>query len=812
MREKPESLLTASGRVRGSMTSVQILWLAALCMTGITENVLAQQVATDPGSTHIFPAGGRRGTRVDVNVGGECLPPGTRFRLFGDGVSAPLELGAASTAQYAPSPRRRPGEQQITCPREWKSQLTIADDAKTGVRLWRLGCARGGTGGRPFIIGDLPEFIESEPNSRSENAQHVELPVTINGQIAGESDLDYFRFQIREGDIVRVDVAAGRLGSALDPVAQITGPDGNRITGDDLRVGADPVMAFRAATTGEYRLLISNVNFHGGPNFVYRATISTAPLTHFAFPPGGQSGTTREITYYALSGEGTRKTFGGCVTFPHNVGEFWNDAGSGTNSVPLIAGDLQEANETENNDSRETAQDLSWPLTMNGQFESAADEDWFRITARQGVAMTIECAPHPRWSPTLPVVDVTNPDGGVLASVSAVQTTTGIIRLEWHPPMDGAYFLRLRDLQQGIRGGPEFIYRLRVSEAVPDFVVSLKSDCINVVQGGRTEIDALVERRGGCVAAVELIVEGLPDGIRVEGLQVAAGQQTAKLALVADPEVRSGDTTLRIKGRAEIGGKTIEHPALATHLGHDVDGIGLDVAHVDHVQLTIVHKPVFKLYCNEAYQYAHRGTVYPYLMEVERLDGFDGPIHLQVADRQIKDLDGIEVLRTTIGPGESRVMLPVYLPETMHINVQAHSNVYAQGYVEFQDKFNQKQTLLVVSTMRCMIRTLPTVAKLRPLDRELVVQPGRVASCGLAIDRTAHFSGSMTVELVDPVAGVTATPVTIPANHSRTEIAVQIDPGMQPCRNLNLRFRARGMMSGEVEVIAETTIPVAFAK
>jgi len=35
----------------------------------------AQQVPTDPTSTHIFPAGGRRGSIVNVRVGGECLPP-----------------------------------------------------------------------------------------------------------------------------------------------------------------------------------------------------------------------------------------------------------------------------------------------------------------------------------------------------------------------------------------------------------------------------------------------------------------------------------------------------------------------------------------------------------------------------------------------------------------------------------------------------------------------------------------------------------------------------------------------------------------
>ena len=787
------------------------LTVAALGVLLAVDVAFAQQVTTDPASTHIFPAGGRRGTRVDVRVGGECLPPSTRFRLWGDGVTAPLELGERTSGQYAPSPRRKPGEQQVTYPREWQSQVEIAAEAPLGAKLWRLSCARGGTGARPFIVGDLPEFIETEPNSLPNEAQRVELPVTLNGQIAGESDLDYYRFQANAGDVVRVDVAAARLGSTLDPIVEVFGPDGRRVAADDVRVGADPVLAFRALTTGEYRLLVSNVTFRGGPSYVYRITLSTAPLVRFAFPPGGQAGTTRDIDFFSLAGDGSLKLWRERVSFPADIGEFWMSGPAGANAVPLIAGDLSEGLETESNNSRESATEFAWPLVMNGQLQTTDDEDWFRLTCRQAVPLSIECSVHPNWSPALPIVSVIDANGGVLATASAVQVTRGNnLRLEWRPPADGTFWLKVRDLQQGIRGGPEFVYRLSVREAVPDFGLSLKADVVNVVQGGRVEVEVTVERRGGCVAPVELVVEGLPEGVRIEGHQVAAGQPSTKLAFIADGEARSGDVTLRIKGRAEIDEKPIERSARATHLGHDVDGVGLGPTAVDHVQLTVVHKPVFKLYCNEAYQYAHRGTVYPYLMEVERLDSFDGPIRLQMADRQIKDLDGIEIVPTTIAPGQSQVMLPLSLPETMHINVQAHSNVYAQGHVEFLDKFGQKQTLLVVSTMRCMVRTLPTVTKLRAENREVIISKEGTATCSLILDRTPHFSGPAKIELVDPASGISADPASIAAGQSRTEVVVRIAPSTLP-RPRTLTFRALGEMTGDVQVISEAKVPIKFA-
>lgn len=797
---------------------ILVLLCTALLELGFQNCAVAQQVPTDPTSTHIFPAGGRRGTKVDVRVGSECLPPHSRFRLWGAGVSAPLELGPATSGDYAPSPRRKPTELPITYVREWQSQIEIGAEAPLGAKLWRLSCARGGTGGRPFIVGDLPEFIETEPNSRPHEAQKVTLPVTVNGQIAGESDLDYYSFDAQPGDLVRVDMVAARLGSALDPVIELYGPNGSRVAVDEVRVGADPVLAYKVVSPGEYRLLVSNVNFHGGPSYVYRVTISTAPFAHFAFPAGGTAGAALKTNCFTLSGEGTLFPLPEQLVLPTALGEQWLTAQTGMNALPFTVGGLPEAIETEGNDTKETATELAWPLTMNGQFQSKTDDDWYRLAARKDTPLTIECVTVPRWSPALPIVTVTDINGGPLAHVSAVQTPRGSIRIEWAPPADGDYRIRVRDLQQGVRGGPEFIYRLGVRPATPDFSLFLKSDVANVVQGGRTDLEVAVERRGGFNGPLELKVQGLPDGVKIEGQQVAPGQETARLALIADADARSQDVTLTITGVAEIAGKPMERVAAATHLGHDADGVGLGPTTIDNVQLTVMHKPVFKLYCNEAYQYAHRGTVYPYLMEVERLDGFAGPIRLQVADRQIKDLDGIELVDTTVKPEQSQFMLPIYLPETMHINVQAHSNVYAQGDVEFVDKHGQKQTLLVVSTMRCMIRTLPTVAKLRTVERELVAKRGAAVTCRLALDRTSHFSGPMQVQLVEPDAasGISAKPVTIPEGATSGEIVVNLaadafaasPAGARQPALRQLKFRAIGTMADGVQVISEATLPL----
>ena len=202
----------------------------------------------------------------------------------------------------------------------------------------------------------------------------------------------------------------------------------------------------------------------------------------------------------------------------------------------------------------------------------------------------------------------------------------------------------------------------------------------------------------GLTGPIDLVAEGLPDGVRIEPWRIAEGQTQIRLAFVAKDDARPTDAALQLRGKATIVGRIVQCRA-------GIPG--------GNLYLTVQHKPVFRLTCSEAYQYAHRGTIYPYAMKVERLNGFTGPITIQLCHRQVQDLDGIEIVEQVVPAGVSDFNNLVYLPETMHVSVQHHSRPYAQGYATFTDKWGQKQTLLAVSEKRRMIRTRPTVVRLR---------------------------------------------------------------------------------------------------
>jgi hypothetical protein len=124
---------------------------------------------------------------------------------------------------------------------EAKIEPTSPDQGWTTMPLHTLG-----TGLRPINeirleVGHEPEVGEKEPNNSVAEAQPITLPVTVNGRIdaqgrkGGDPDEDYFRFHANKGQRISIDVAAARLGSALDSVLEVLDSQGREIPRATIR-------------------------------------------------------------------------------------------------------------------------------------------------------------------------------------------------------------------------------------------------------------------------------------------------------------------------------------------------------------------------------------------------------------------------------------------------------------------------------------------------------------------------------------------------------------------------------------------------
>ena len=789
----------------------------------------------DPSSTHIFPAGARPGTTVKVAVGAECIPPLTRFTLFGKGVRASGLLTKRIASKGELSPRRKPTIIPITIPREWESEITIAKDAPPGRVYWRLSCAQGGTALRPFVIGDLPEFIESESNSTPQTAERITLPVTVNGRIFGERDNDYFRFAARRGDVVVCDVFSHRIQSRLDPLIEILDGEGRPVRVETAYAGRDPVLAFRAETNGEYLLRVANISYHGDPAHVYRVNLSTRPFVRSVFPTTGQSGTGRDVEFQVMTGTDKPRIVKRRVRFPkekQHAGFFGYSLREGrstaANSVALRVVNHPAMTEREPNDSTRSAQPLKLPVTIDGRTSRPSDVDWFSFRGKKGVHYEIDCEVPAAGSAAWPTLLLADETGRRLQFQRSVEQADRRCRFDWQAPADGTYRIRIRDQRYGARGGSDFIYRLTVRKATPDFELSLASEFVNLAPEKTVHVAVSVRRFGGFEEPISLQVLGLPKGVTAKTELIQGKLKRVEIAIKCDKTAVSGDATLRIIGRGRAGLKKLEHAARSTNMRKLVSSLqaargmfsgdsrhsgppeGGTPALADSLHLTVRHRPVFRLYCAEAYQYAHRGSVFMYPMTVERLNGFDGEIIIQVADRQNRDMDGIEIHTVKVPPMKSEAIVPIYLPETMHINVQSQSQLYSQAYAIFKDTHGNRQSVLVLSEKRNMLRTLPPVVKLQSVDKKLTGKPGGTVKCRLRLERTSNFPGAMTVELRPETKklGVLLEAAQFQPGQIKRDVVLHLPKTLPDAPSILLRFRATGRMKDGTLIISETTVRV----
>ncbi len=350
---------------------------------------------------------------------------------------------------------------------------------------------------------------------------------------------------------------------------------GNRLTAHEYRIGSDPVLTFRAPKSGEYRLMIGHLGFQGGPHYVYRATLSAEPYVPFIFPPGAMANHNTEVEALHLTELGTFESHPISLRSPNvSTSAFLFDGGaSNRTGVAFSVDEYPSVLDAEPNNALPMAQRLPQAACVYGRFLDANDEDWYLFQADEGTLWSIDCQRFPVGGDCLPILTIANADGAILATASSAEDVKGRCQLQWRAPANGTYAIRLRDVQQGVRGGPDFIYRLEVAAAKAGFELSLASDFVNVVQGAKAEVEIKALRKGGFVGPIDLAIEGLPEGVRFEPNQITAAQELVKVALIADDKARSCDVTLRIRGSASHNEEKLSALARATHLGRDSDGV-----------------------------------------------------------------------------------------------------------------------------------------------------------------------------------------------------------------------------------------------
>ena len=123
-----------------------------------------------------------------------------------------------------------------------------------------------------------------------------------------------------------------------------------------------------------------------------------------------------------------------------------------------------------------------------------------------------------------------------------------------------------------------------------------------------------------------------------------------------------------------------------------------------------------------------------------------------------------------------------------------------------------KQSVLVLSEKRNMIRTLPPVVKLLALSEAITAVAGSTVTCRFHLERTSNFPGSMEVQLLQPKPeqGFLAEPVQVAVGMTDFEMQVAVNAQRPAGSETRLKFRATGKLNNRIVVISEATIRFEF--
>ncbi|MFA7174324.1 MAG: hypothetical protein WC340_13115 [Kiritimatiellia bacterium] len=491
---------------------------------------------------YIFPAGCRRGSSCEVEVGGSwsdnALSPG----ISGTGVDTFYKdavytyVPEKTAAKNAKNPRYR----KTALRGHSLLNMNIAPMAETGVQELYIDCRREISNPVKFEISDYEEIVAPATNRRAGVKLALNaLPVCLNGRILSGKP-DCYQFKAKDGaKIVAYFRAEVMTPGGFVPDLQIQDAAGAAVTnGVTLYHRAStPVLVFEVSLAGDYTLRVGDPAGKGGRAAVYRIVFGELPLITDFSPRCLTKGSSENVRLQGVNLKQTRvRLFSG----GKDTAMCMQTIAGKAFVLPGLHFDLKDeqiVNQVESNHTAGQAQPLQLPVVVQGISKlgvTTSEFYSFEAVAGQELYIDVDCG---SCEPT--TVTVRDGAGAVVASqvhpeLSAVgRLIQGRgLSLPLVCAAAGRYIIELcfeaRDTLEPI------IYTLRVGAAVPDFEVWMSPVAINIPRHGSQLIQLYVRRIHGYAAPLSVTAAFPPLGVISTGGAVAAGAESGWITLWCD--------------------------------------------------------------------------------------------------------------------------------------------------------------------------------------------------------------------------------------------------------------------------------------
>lgn len=487
--------------------------------------------AAPPSITYLVPSGVQRGTTVEVTATGTLDPWPAKIWV------------------------NRPGLTVTPAKDKGKFAVTAAADASPGVYWLRAHNTDGAGALRPFVVGTLPEVADKEPNDEPAQAQPVGGAVVVNGQLAKTGDVDCFAVPLKAGEtlVAVVDANAG-LKSPMDGILQVVAPGGFVAAVNHDSRGIDPQLTFTAPAAGTYVVRLfafpatpdSSIRLFGSDACVYRLTLTTGGFADYALPLAvGTDGGSVGVVGWNLPDAAKRLTF---PKGPPGLTDVFHPRLGNTLRVRREAVPVFDATDG-------VPKALAPPFALTGRLGRPA----VPFVGKKGQPLAVSA--ESRWFglDVNPVVRVTGPDGKQLARAEPGKLN-GDTTLSFTPPADGEYTVAVSDLYGAT--GARSVFLLKVAAPEPDYELTVPADRVAVPPGKSVEVAVKVARKNGFTKPVEVVAEGLPDGVKLAAKAPAEKADPNVVTVTLSAEQAGAAGAFRLVGRV-AGEPALTRPARA---------------------------------------------------------------------------------------------------------------------------------------------------------------------------------------------------------------------------------------------------------
>lgn len=673
--------------------------------------------ANPPTAAYVFPAGAQRGTSVEVRVGGLFLHDKPAFEVSGPGVTASPHLAPAKRVWF---------EGPVLPLPESQRQEDYPADVQGKIALAKdapLGSRRvrvftsQGGAGGPVFVVGDLPEVVEKEIDGDPLPKPITLPVVANGRIFPREDIDIWEFDAEAGKTYTAFVHCTSINSPLVPKLDVTDAKGN-VVAEQMRYAC-------VGTDG-------SVKFTPTTAGKYRVRITDANTL------GGQAFVYRLTVTAAHVPD---------YQFPLKVKpDGLKDITVGGAVGPFDA-----------------------PVALNGFVQTPGAVNEWKLALKKGAAYTFDLHAKRHESPLCAVVRVLDATGKELAKAEASETADPA-PLSFTAPADGVYTVNVSEkFRRPV--GPNFVYRLRVLDAAekaePGVKLAVLNDVFTVPRGGNIKVKVTAERLGGFKGPIILCAENLPKGVTAVPVAIAANQTSADLTLTATADALIGSAPLRVTGIGVTGTRDLYLGSAASKDEPDL-------------RLAVAFPTPFKIVDQYIMTSAPRGETYYRKYKIDR-GGFDGPIQIQLADKQARHLQGVTGPVLTLKPGETEFAYPAFLPPWMELGRTCRVCVMATAKVKdadgrehtvsFSSQEQNQQMIVVVTPGRLDLS----------MEKTSIRAAGEVR-VAVKVSRSKNLSGPATVEVVLPehIKGVTAAKLVVPADKSDAELVLTFAPDAGP--------------------------------